>query len=254
MFDPHKTAGWFDSYVKQYEKSGALEKPLQLKVGHSARVAANCLEIAKSENIDDEATLATCHAVGLLHDTGRFEQYRKYGTFQDSASVDHANLSAEILAKEFPFDSEADKELLLCAIINHNKLEIAHNLSDEKLWLSKLIRDADKIDIFFEIERRIHNGTIFDLMPRHMQYKGVTPELVQNVKETGKGSYLYAKSLDDYRLIELCWGLDLNFRYSVKKVWDAGLFNKIVHDLRPFNIDTLCNDIIDKIKLRGDIQ
>lgn len=254
MFDTAKTTAWFGAYVKRYEIDGKTSVPLRLKTEHSARVALNCLEIAKSEQIQDKDKLAVCHAIGLLHDTGRFEQYRRYRTFQDSVSTDHANLSAEILACEFPFDTKQDKELVLCAITNHNKLEIAHNLSPKKLWLSKLIRDADKIDIFFEIQERIDNGTIFDMMPRHIQYKGLTPELVQNVKETGKGSYIYAKSLDDYRLIELCWGLDLNFAYSVKTVWETGLFDKIIEHLKPFGIDRLCSDIINKIKLRGNIQ
>jgi len=254
LFDTAKTTEWFGAYVKRYENDGELPVPLKLKAAHSARVAQNCLEIVKSEQITDKNIVTAAHATGLLHDIGRFEQYRKYGTFQDSVSTDHANLSAEILAAEFPFDTKQDKEIILCAIKNHNKLEIAHNLSGYKLWFSKLIRDADKIDIFFEIQERIDNGTIFDMMPRHIQYKGLTPELVQNVKETGKGSYIYAKSLDDYRLIELCWGLDLNFAYSVKTVWEAGLFDKIIEHLKPFGIDELCRDIMNKIKLRGNIQ
>ena len=38
------------------------------------------------------------HAVGLLHDTARFSQYRDYQTFQDSASFDHGDRGAETVS------------------------------------------------------------------------------------------------------------------------------------------------------------
>ena len=34
---------------------------------------------------------------GLLHDVGRFEQQRVYGTFTDADSIDHAKYGARIL-------------------------------------------------------------------------------------------------------------------------------------------------------------
>ena len=38
-------------------------------------------------------------AVALLHDVGRFEQYKRYGTFNDRKSVNHAALGVEIMKK-----------------------------------------------------------------------------------------------------------------------------------------------------------
>ena len=35
--------------------------------------------------------------LGMLHDIGRFEQIRCFGTFNDGMSVDHAELGADIL-------------------------------------------------------------------------------------------------------------------------------------------------------------
>lgn len=37
---------------------------------------------------------------GLLHDVGRFEQLRNYGTFIDAESIDHAMYGAQILFDE----------------------------------------------------------------------------------------------------------------------------------------------------------
>ena len=36
----------------------------------------------------------------MLHDIGRFEQIRRFGTFNDVQSVDHAEFGADLLFKE----------------------------------------------------------------------------------------------------------------------------------------------------------
>ena len=36
----------------------------------------------------------------MLHDIGRFEQIRRFGTFNDAQSVDHAEFGADLLFKE----------------------------------------------------------------------------------------------------------------------------------------------------------
>ena len=36
----------------------------------------------------------------MLHDIGRFEQIKRYGTFNDSKSVDHGEFGADLLFKE----------------------------------------------------------------------------------------------------------------------------------------------------------
>ena len=37
---------------------------------------------------------------GLLHDVGRFEQLRRYGTFIDAQSIDHAEFGADRLFRQ----------------------------------------------------------------------------------------------------------------------------------------------------------
>jgi hypothetical protein len=39
-------------------------------------------------------------AVALLHDVGRFPQYRRWRTFRDSESDNHARLSLEVIRHE----------------------------------------------------------------------------------------------------------------------------------------------------------
>ena len=93
--------------------------------------------------------------LGLLHDIGRFEQVRRYGTFVDSVSVDHAEFGADLLFKEglikdFPVEKLTAEELCLIetAIRLHNKLNLPQELDERTRYFCNLIRDADKTDIF----------------------------------------------------------------------------------------------------------
>jgi ribonuclease Y len=87
---------------------------------------------------------------GLLHDIGRFEQIRRFHSFEPG-TMDHAVFGAELLFGEeklirrFVEDDKFD-ELIDAAIRKHSdfKLEGIHDA--RTLFHAKLIRDADKLD------------------------------------------------------------------------------------------------------------
>ena len=216
MYSTEKTGQWFARYVDSFRVGGALENMQELKRKHSRRVCAISCAIAESLEWNEERDAWLAHAIGLLHDTARFEQYRDYKTFADAASFDHGERGAEILARGFEWDGleEGDKEKLLAAVRHHNKIEIPPSTPLAQYRWCALARDADKIDVFRMVQSRIDNGTIYDMLPRHKRVTGLTPALVEEVRATGRGSYLNARSLQDYRLIQLTWGLDLNFPSS----------------------------------------
>ncbi len=88
----------FQSYVKRYDTD---DIKIKLKIEHTYRVAEISSRIGASIGADaDFAWL-----LGLLHDIGRFEQVRKFGTFKDAVSVDHAELGADILFSEGVIDT-----------------------------------------------------------------------------------------------------------------------------------------------------
>ena len=70
----------FREYTDAYD---ATDEKIKLKIDHTYRVAELCERIAKAEQ--------------MVHDVGRFEQLRRYGTFSDADSIDHAALGADIL-------------------------------------------------------------------------------------------------------------------------------------------------------------
>lgn len=83
----------FAGYVHYYDTS---DGKIKLKIDHTYRVAALCERIADSVGLTGEDK-DVAWLLGMLHDIGRFEQIRCFGTFNDGMSVDHAELGADIL-------------------------------------------------------------------------------------------------------------------------------------------------------------
>ncbi|ETP71390.1 HD-GYP domain-containing protein, partial [Lachnospiraceae bacterium JC7] len=151
MIDRKHAEAAFRNYISGYDIENRM---IKLKVEHTLRVAGNCELIARSLQMSEEL-VDFAWFLGLLHDIGRFEQIRRYGTFVDADSVDHAEFGADLL-----FNENLIKEFLSCSISEewlslleisirlHNKLDLPEEIDKRTRRFCELIRDADKVDIF----------------------------------------------------------------------------------------------------------
>lgn len=152
MIDIEKAKEEFKKYVNNnYDKT---QKRINLKFTHSYRVMEQSTKIAESLNLDKEQKeLATL--IGLLHDVARFEQWKNFKTFSDRLSFDHGDFGVKILEKnnflrKFIETTKYDN-IIKFSIKNHNKFKIEENNFDDITNMqAKIIRDADKLDIFLE--------------------------------------------------------------------------------------------------------
>lgn len=138
----------FKKYVEVYDVTNA---KIAIKIAHTYRTVAVAQKIAESLKLSEE-NIKLAELIGLLHDIGRFEQLRIYDTFDDLKSIDHADFSVQLLfeeglIKEFVKSREYD-DIIKKAIKNHNKYKIEDGLNEKELLHAKLIRDADKTDIY----------------------------------------------------------------------------------------------------------
>lgn len=157
----------FLEYTKPYEE---LDFMCSLKIHHTFRVMNLCREIALSLDLDKE-DIEFAELCGLLHDIGRFEQWKRYQTFSDEDSIDHAELGVHILQEnqfldKFMTDSSM-QSILLNSIYYHNKYEIDNSLEEKDKLFCNIVRDADKIDILYlcsigHIKRDIENDFFSD--------------------------------------------------------------------------------------------
>ena len=140
----------FEIFVQQYDLEN---EKIKRKFGHSFRVMENAGQIAKSLSLPNEE-IEVSKLIGLLHDIGHFETIKINDILNGNKKIDHGDLGVEILKKDSYLRKyiEEDKydNIILKAIKNHNKFKIEVGLSDRELLFSKIIRDADKLDIFYE--------------------------------------------------------------------------------------------------------
>ncbi len=142
-----KALSAFNQYTSNYDLT---DIKVTLKISHSLRVADIAEQIGASAGADPSFSWY----LGLLHDIGRFEQLKRFGTFYDRKSVDHAELGADILFHEglinnFPEPEVDDWQWITeTAIRLHNKLDLPENMDPETLTYTQILRDADKCDIF----------------------------------------------------------------------------------------------------------
>lgn len=227
----------FKNYVKKFNLEN---DKINRKYYHSFRVVEYCEKIATSLNMNDEYKFIA-KLIGLLHDIGRFEQIKTYDTFKDSESVDHALVGIEILKKDNYINKyiqdKDNQQLVLKAIDNHNKKLIDKNLTEIELLFSKLIRDADKLDIFYLLTVNNDKKEDNDLISPKVLNDFLAGNLVDNKD---------VQNSIDLRLSKLCWFFEINFSESFKIIKEKNYVNILIDKLYEDFVDQ--KEIIDLIK------
>lgn len=176
-FDRNRARRAFAAYAAHYN---ADDPKVALKISHTYRVAALCERIAQSLSMDGP-DIELAWLCGLLHDIGRFEQLRRYGTFNDAESIDHAACSAEVLfdqghIRDFAEDDRED-EVLRTAIRWHSAYRLPEGLPTRTEQFCHLLRDADKIDIL-RVNVEVPLEEIYNVSTRALRGSGVTPAVL----------------------------------------------------------------------------
>lgn len=215
-----------------------------LKEKHTWKVVKNCENLAKHLNLNEHDSLLA-KMIGLFHDVGRFYQFTVYRTFNDALSENHAKLGLKVI-KDLPFMAKLDEEdlaTLKFAIGNHNAKEIAPTENQRHLAFAKLIRDADKIDIYRVLKPFLGptDGT------------GCSPDFVDLFVAGKQCDYTKMRTQDDRKLVRLMWVYDVYFAWSLKQIVDyiEDIINNLVQDEKMMQgITRLRNYIQEKLQTK----
>ena len=231
MIDKLRAEAAFQAYASKYDAGNIM---IRHKVEHTLRVAENCERIAASLGMNGgDVTFAWF--LGLLHDIGRFEQVRRFGTFIDSVSVDHAEFGADLLFHEnlmdsFPAESLREEELHLLetAIRLHNKLALPENLDERTRRFCEIIRDADKADIFrvvaeLPFEERI--GTSRGLIQEEGDASGAVMDCVLSHRCVPRA---IRKNRFEGHISHCCFAFELVFPETRRIVREQGFLNRLL--------------------------
>lgn len=233
---------WFSEYVQAFKSGDPDEdRNIVLKEEHTHRVRGEICEIGRALGLGEE-DLRLAEAMAIFHDVGRFPQYAKFGTFSDRRSCDHADLSVKVLIEDRVLDpiDPSEQDLILKAISYHNRAALPEDESERCLFFSKLLRDADKLDIWAllldyyrlcETEGYRNAALELDLTDT----PGISEEVYQDllVEEIVKVKDL--RCLNDFKLLQASWIFDLNYWPSLVAVRDRGYLEKIREVLPRFD-------------------
>ncbi len=214
----------FKEYVKNYNPE---DERVKLKIAHIERVSQIAKKIAEGLNLNEE-DVALAELIGLLHDIGRFEQIKRYQTFEDLKSINHGEYGAEILfenglIRKF-IDTDKFDKIIRLAVINHNRSVVQEDLSERELLHAKIIRDADKIDIFYVllIEKPEIVWESKDLLN-----DTITDEIYREFLEDKKIDYKKRKTGADILVSHFAYIYDINFKQSFKIIDEKNYLEKL---------------------------
>jgi hypothetical protein len=177
----------FNRYVARFRgPDGAFPAMQALKRRHTAHVVVDAGRVMAAEGWTPPQVLLG-RTAALLHDIGRFSQYAEFGTFQDSASVNHAERGCAVMLQEGICDGlpEDDARIIFEAVRLHNGITLPPDTAADAARIAYVVRDADKLDIFRVLEEAVESGQL-----EH------NPEITWNLQLTGGVSEPMLAALD----------------------------------------------------------
>ena len=227
----NKVCGFFGKYTSNYNPN---DIKIKLKIEHTYRVADLCEEIARGLELS-EVDVKLAWLIGMLHDIGRFEQIKCYNTFIDADSVDHASLGVELLFKDgllYQFidrDSVSfeDIKVIEYAIRDHSKYRISDGLSEKEAMFAKILRDADKIDIFKVcVDTPLED--IYNVSTDSLKNASVSKAVKQCFNERHAVLRNLKKTAIDHLVGHVCLFFELEYPISKNVALEQGYFQKIL--------------------------
>lgn len=242
----------FAEYVRNYDPS---DEKIKLKIDHTYRVAGMCQRIAESLGLS-EPDVDIAWLLGMLHDIGRFEQIRRFGTFNDAQSVDHAEFGADLLFKEGLIrkfaegyyeecelarsgNEEAeqiiknnehhnkDTGLLELAIRQHNKYRVKEDLTERQRMFCDILRDADKVDIF-KVNADIPMGIIYDVTTEELKSGVISKEVLESFYKRETVLKSVRKSAVDHIVGHISLLFELVYKESYRQAKEQGYVYKLL--------------------------
>lgn len=226
---------WMAAYMKSfYTDDAEIQRGILIKETHTGYVTANCVALAKDLNFSQH-DVDLAEIIGLFHDVGRFRQYSIYRTFNDADSEDHGDLGVKVIDELEIFRrlDAADFEIVRFAIQQHNKRTVAPSDDARKILFAKVIRDADKLDIYRVLEPFLpqENAKNMPKFIKGAERAGISPDFVDNFVNGVQADYGKIRTNGDRKIVRLMWIYDINFAWTMKKIVERGFIEKIVENL-----------------------
>ena len=221
---------WFVAYCSSFRTADhEVQRNFDLKELHTRKVCEAAALIAQD---GCPRRLLLARVAALCHDLGRFPQFRDFHTFKDSHSLNHAHLSAQILTNSdlLGFLSDSERSSVLFAVRLHNVFRVPPGLAPETDDLLRLVRDADKLDIwrvFIEHFEAPENERASGVTLGFPELPVCSPEVLATLDSGRLVELSTVKSVNDFKLLQLSWLYDVNFTASLRLIKDRGVLERL---------------------------
>ncbi|MEN6376317.1 MAG: HD domain-containing protein [Smithella sp.] len=230
--DLHDLREWFSQYVKSFYCSDTIiQKALVLKQEHTLKVCKEILNIGRKLDLSQN-NLMIAEVMALFHDIGRFEQFIHYRTFVDKKSENHGELGVKILQQQKVLAAleEDTRELILKAILYHNRLLIPEDESPICIYFSRLLRDADKLDIFdlfstyYYLDSSEKSSAVELDLP---DVPEISEKVLHSLRQGSMVGIQHLRSVNDFKLLQMGWIYDINYPPTLRMIYERGYLQKI---------------------------
>lgn len=228
----HFFQDWFQHYVLSLRETEPLhQRSLDMKQTHTIHVQAAIDQIATGLNLsENHRRIASVTA--LFHDLGRFPQYKKYRTFRDPDSENHARLSIRELNHHRVLHGLdlTERRLIHRAIFLHNRLRLPDDLDPNSTLHCRLIRDADKVDILrvmvehFQTETTRRNPVISLELENESVVRG---QVYRCLFRKQAMNYTDLRSADELKVLQMSWVFDIHFRPTFEMLRQSKFLDRL---------------------------
>ncbi len=226
----------FKNYVKNYNPE---DEKVKIKIVHIQEVSRIAKKLAEDLKLSKE-DIELAKLIGLLHDIGRFEQIKQYHTFVDKDSINHGEYGVKVLfedglIREFIEEDKYDKIIKL-AILNHNRADIEKGLTEREELHAKIIRDADKTDIFYRLvigdKKAIWESS-------DLSNDKISDEIFREFKEDKRINYKERKTSADILVSHFAYVYDFNFSQTLKIIKERNYVDQLYKRFKFNDIQTM---------------
>lgn len=224
---------WFADYVATFtSEDPEVQTNIDLKREHTLRVCRASREIGLDLNLSPN-DLRLAEIAALFHDIGRFEQFTRHRTFSDKRSFNHAAFGVGLLIKSDVLSRLGifEQELIIKSISSHNMLELPDE-DDETIRLhQRLLRDADKLDIWWVVSDYYRERAAGKINPglelNQPDTPGISPAVFERIMNGETVLFADLQNLNDFKLLQIGWVFDVNFAPTLRRLKERGYLDMI---------------------------
>jgi putative nucleotidyltransferase with HDIG domain len=201
---------------------------------HSLRVVSNSLMLAKVL-LQTEEDMHIAEIIALFHDYGKAVMIVQGTESPINIQHNHAAVSAKLMQQMgfYPKLSADVQLIILKSIEGHNKLKLPKLDNEQQTLFARLLRDADKLDIFESSYRFFKEKYSFQpLMTMDLINQiEVSDKIIKSILAGKTAAVEDMKTMNDYRMLLLSMAFDLNFKYTFRILSEKQYIQKIYETL-----------------------